>query len=398
MAHSRDHPFSKGSNTVEEKPRNPPPAHSALFLLGVLSLVTLSYLSHGYVRIFVGSLLTPPTTNIVSQPDLSPALSPVVDLGYASYRGLLNDTVPDVVSWLGVPYARPPRRFRAPQVLDETPLQYEVEDKKDYPEPCIQGWAPWMGLDHRGGAGTEDCLVVNIYAPKTYTNTSSYPVLTYIHGGGHYQGNPRIWPFDNWVQRSPTPFVAVSVYYRLSALGFLAAPDQPGKGVHAGSDPELLLNAGLHDQRLALKWIQKHIHAFGGDPSRVTIMGQSAGAGSVGHHVVAKPQDPSERLFHRAILQSWYRPPVPLPADRKAAWNHLTKSVGCYGWSWSIQRILECLRQVDAVKLMQAADEGMAKHLKHAYWMWQPVIDGVLFPDHPSRFLGEKKDVDIIIG
>jgi hypothetical protein len=102
-------------------------------------------------------------------------------------------------------------------------------------------------------------------------------------------------------------------------------------------DPELLLNAGLHDQRLALKFIQKHIRAFGGDPERVTIMGQSAGAGSVGLHLVgtpmtrtslttshaftvlAKPQEPSERLFHRVILQSWYRPPVPLPADRKVA-------------------------------------------------------------------------------
>jgi hypothetical protein len=101
------------------------------------------------------------------------------------------------------------------------------------------------------------------------------------------------------------------------------------------ADPELLLNAGMHDQHLALKFILKHIRAFGGDPERVTIMGQSAGAGSVGLHLVgtlitrtssatshtyvvlAKPQEPNERLFHRVILQSWYRPPVPLPTDRK---------------------------------------------------------------------------------
>ncbi|KAG9128047.1 hypothetical protein FRC07_005914 [Ceratobasidium sp. 392] len=362
MVHSRDHPFSKGSSSVEEKPRNPPPSHSAIFILGALGLATFSYLSHGYVVNRIGSFLAPPTTDIISQPDLAPS-SPIVNLGFASYRGLLNDTVPDVVSWLAVPYARPPRRFRAPQALDETLREHEVEDKQVYPEPCIQGWSSWMGLDDRGGAGTEDCLVVNVYAPKTYTNVSSYPVLVYIHGGGYYQGNPRTWPFDNWVQRSSTPFVAVSIYYRLSALGFLAAPDQPRKSVHAGSDPELLLNAGIHDQRLALKWIQKHIYAFGGDPGRVTIMGQSAGGGSVSHHLVLKTEDPTERLFHRAILQSWYRIPVPYPIDRKAAWNHITKSVGCSGWSWSTQRTLECLRQVDAVKLMQAADEGMAQYV-----------------------------------
>ncbi|KAG8720176.1 hypothetical protein FRC08_000962 [Ceratobasidium sp. 394] len=398
MPHSRDHPLSKGASSVEDKPRDPPPSHSAVFILAALGLATLSYLSHGYVTNLVDSLFTPPATGIVPQPDLAPAFSPVVDLGYASYRGLLNETVPDVVSWLGVPYARPPRRFRAPQALDETPREHEIEDKQTYPDPYVQGWSPGMGLDDRGGAGTEDCLVINIYAPKTYKNTSSYPVLAYIHGGGYYNGNPHTWPFDNWVQRSPMSFVAVSIYYRLSALGFLASPDQPGKGVHAGSDPELLLNAGIHDQRLALKWIRRHICAFGGDPGRVTIMGQSAGGASVGLHLIAKTQDPTERLFHRAILQSWYRPPVPLPADRKASWNHLTKSVGCSGWSWSTQRSLECLRRVDAVKLIQAVDEGMAKHLKNAYWMWQPVVDGTLFPDYPSKLLGEGKDVDVMVG
>ncbi|QRV98885.1 carbohydrate esterase family 10 protein [Ceratobasidium sp. AG-Ba] len=399
MPHSRDHPFSKGSESVEEKPRDPPPSHSAAFALGVVGLAALSYLTHGYVNSAVTSLLGQPSNsnNLIPKPETSPSFSPVVDLGYASYRGLLNDTVPNTISWLGVPYARPPRRFRAPQPLDETAKEHEVEDKQKYPEPCVQSWSPGMGFDDRGGAGTEDCLVVNIYAPKTYTNASSYPVLTYIHGGGFYNGNPHTWPFDNWVQRSPTPFVAVSIYYRLSALGFLASPDSPGKGVHAGPDPELLLNAGIHDQRLALKWIQKHIHAFGGDPGRVTIMGQSAGGGSVGLHLVAKTPEP-EHLFNRAILQSWYRTPVPYPADRKASWNHLTKLVGCSHWTWSTQRTLECLRQVDTVKLIQAADEGMAKHLKDAYWMWQPVVDGTLFPDYPARLLNEKKDVDIMVG
>ncbi|CAE6372247.1 unnamed protein product [Rhizoctonia solani] len=245
------------------------------------------------------------------------ATNTVVDLGYASYRGLLNETVPDVVSWLGVRYAQPPRRFRAPLPLDESPRAHNITNAQEYPPFCIQGYSSWVGPNDTGGAGSEDCLYVNIYAPKGVTNTSSLPVLAYIHGGGYFAGNPRSWPFDNWVQRSPSPFVAVTIYYRLSIFGFLSAPEEPGKGVYAGKDPELLLNAGIHDQRLALGFIQRHIRSFGGDPDKVTVMGQSAGAGAVGLHLTARSANPAERLFSRAVVQSWYRSPFVLPAARK---------------------------------------------------------------------------------
>ncbi|CAE6436602.1 unnamed protein product [Rhizoctonia solani] len=389
----REYPLAKGSPAVENAPRNPPPSHSAGILLGALALGALSYIGSGYINSTIDSVLTPPIQ--------APALPPntVVNLGYASYRGLLNDSVPDVVSWLGVPYAQPPRRFRAARPLDETPQEHNVTDLFKYPQPCVQGWTPEAGLDDRGGAGSEDCLTVNIHAPKFAGNVGSLPVLVYIHGGGYYYGNPRNWPFDNWVQRSPTPFVAVSIHYRLSVLGFLAAPESPDKGVHAGEDPELLLNAGIHDQRLALRFIQRHIRSFGGDPERVTIMGQSAGAGSVGLHLVARSENPDEKLFHRAILQSWYRTPLYRPVDRKAAWNFLTKYVGCSHWTWSISRTLQCLREVDHVKLSQAADEGMFKYRKYTNWMWQPLLDNKLFNDFPHRLLAHApSDIDIIIG
>ncbi|QRV84839.1 carbohydrate esterase family 10 protein [Ceratobasidium sp. AG-Ba] len=394
-SHPRDHPLSKGSCPVEGSPANPSVRSSLIIAAGAIGLGALSYLAHG----FVTATFSPSPPQFLINPARHNT-APVVNLGYASYRGLINDTVPEVVSFLGVPYARPPRRFRAPQSLDEAHKEHEIEDKQIYPDPCVQGWSPWLGLDDRGGAGTENCLMVNIYTPRTFTNTTSYPVLVYMHGGGFHAGNPEIWPFDNWVQRSPTPFVAVSIYYRLSAMGFLASPDPPGKGVHAGPDPELLVNAGLHDQRMALKFVQKHIHAFGGDPNRVTIMGQSAGAASVGSHLVAKFQEPEDKLFHRAILQSWYRPPLSQPADREQAWIHLAKSVGCYYKTWSTQNVLECLREVDAVKLMQAADEGMARHPQDENWTWRPLLDGTLFPDYPATLLRETTDldVDIIVG
>ncbi|CEL59029.1 hypothetical protein RSOLAG1IB_09027 [Rhizoctonia solani AG-1 IB] len=393
---SRDHPLAKGGSVFEDAPANPPPSHTAAIALATLALGAVAYASAGFINSGIDKLLSPPAIPVT---DVLPLPSnTIVDLGYASYRGLNNETVPGVISWLGVPYAQPPRRFRAPRPLDETPREHNVTDLTKYPPFCVQGWAPWVSAEDRGGAGSEDCLFVNIYAPKTATNTSSLPVLVYMHGGGYHNGNPRAWPFDNWVERSPTPFVAVSIYYRLSSLGFLAAPEAPDKGIHAGEDPELLLNAGLHDQRMALGFVQRHIRSFGGDPNRVTIMGQSAGAGSVGSHIVAQNDNPNEQLFHRAILQSWYRAPLLNPVERKAAWNYLTNRVGCSHWAWGVSRTLQCLREVDHVKLIQAADEGMAKHPKDTDWMWQPVLDNKLFKDTPSRLIRARTPIDVIVG
>lgn len=120
-------------------------------------------------------------------------------------------------------------------------------------------------------------------------------------------GNPRNWPFDHWVNQSPN-VVIVSVYYRLDSFGFLASPD-------FSSDSSLGdFNAGFLDQTQALKWVKQYIGAFGGDPNQVTINGQSAGASSVELHLVATV---GEQLFSKAITQSVFRIPLPLPAQQK---------------------------------------------------------------------------------
>ena len=109
-------------------------------------------------------------------------------------------------------------------------------------------FCPGRGLS--GGAGSEDCLHLNIYAP-TYVlqpnQISKIPVLVYIHGGGFVHGNPLSWPFDHWIEQFPD-IIVVSVYYRLSIFGFMASP-----GGHAAFD----YNAGFLDQLEALKWVQK---------------------------------------------------------------------------------------------------------------------------------------------
>lgn len=125
------------------------------------------------------------------------------------------------------------------------------------------------------------------------------PVLFYIHSGAYSFGNPQVWPFDHWVHQSPN-VVIVAVYYRLASFGFLSAPEFASEGV---AD----LNVGFYDQIEALKWVQNHIDAFGGDPQQVTIDGQSAGGSSVELHLLAGQ---SQGLFSQAIGQSVYRTPL----------------------------------------------------------------------------------------
>ena len=123
---------------------------------------------------------------------------------------------------------------------------------------------------------------------------------------GYVYGNPANWPFDHWIHQSPN-VVVVSVYYRLDSFGFLSVPELAG-----GSLGDL--NAGFQDQIQALKWVQQHIHSFGGDPTKVTINGESAGGSSVELHLVAHE---GQKLFSQAIAQSVYRTPLPSPEQQR---------------------------------------------------------------------------------
>jgi carboxylesterase type B len=106
--------------------------------------------------------------------------------------------------------------------------------------------------DQLGGAGSEDCLHLNVYTPKSGLASGSaqkLPVLVYIHGGGFLNGNPLSWPFEHWVEQFPNTII-VSIYYRLSIFGFLSTPSKLANG---GLD----FNAGFQDQLLALKWVKQ---------------------------------------------------------------------------------------------------------------------------------------------
>ncbi|WP_380169811.1 carboxylesterase/lipase family protein [Kineococcus sp. DHX-1] len=187
-----------------------------------------------------------------------------------------------VVSFRGVPYAAPPtglRRFAAPAPVDRWEGVREARD----PSPVAPqdprsgyGWSPAAGEDH---------LTVDVHVPADFPR--DLPVLVWIHGGGWVSGSgsaPGYHPAA-WVRRG---FVVVSMNYRLGFEGFGAVPGAPH-------------NRGLLDQVAALRWVAENVRAFGGDPDRVTIAGQSAGAASVAALLCARD---ARGLFRRAIAAS----------------------------------------------------------------------------------------------
>ncbi|PPQ95440.1 hypothetical protein CVT26_008459 [Gymnopilus dilepis] len=333
------------------------------------------------------------------------AVADIIDTGYARYLG--NRSYPNTVAYLGVPYAEPPlgeRRFRAPLPLDTARVALEnkgkVIDATNYPDFCIQGTT---GSGDAGGAGSEDCLKVNIYAPVGAKK--GMPVLVYIHGGGmstqnlpclfltyfstgYIYGNPANWPFDHWINQSPN-VVVVSVYYRLSSFGFLATPafSSPTNGD---------LNAGFLDQIQALKWVQANIASFGGDPKRVTINGESAGGSSVELHLVANE---GEKLFSAAIAQSVYRTPLPTPAQQEALFNFYANHTGCASGPVAAQ--LACLRRASVSALAMAQDAAYYDaSIGGGYNLFHPVIDGKVLIDFPTKSIlnGKFAKVPLIVG
>ncbi|KZV71509.1 alpha/beta-hydrolase [Peniophora sp. CONT] len=303
---------------------------------------------------------------------------PVVDVGYARYRGAVSYN--DTAAYLGVPYAQSPigeRRFRAPVPLNTQKSSSAIIDASEYPEPCIQS-----GTDtgEAGGAGSEDCLKVNVYAPLNATKESNLPVLVYIHGGGYVFGNPSSWPFEHWIHQSPN-VVIVSVYYRLESFGFLA---------HSAfrSDSSLGdLNPGFLDQVEALRWVKKHISAFGGNPGKVAIDGESAGGSSVEQQLVANQ---GEELFQAAIAQSVYRTPP--------QFDQFVAAAGC--GEKNLKEAMACLRQASVSALSKAQDAVLLFNVTVPYNLFTPVIDGKVITQNPTKSILEGKfhKVPLMIG
>jgi para-nitrobenzyl esterase len=198
----------------------------------------------------------------------------------------------------GIPFAAPPvgpRRWRAPE---PAPPWDGVRKADAFSPSCIQTIVtekkPWTYEFMTHGEVSEDCLYLNVWTPAT-SSTDRRPVFVYIYGGGNVEGSGSIPAYDGEGLASKG-LVVVTFNYRVGALGFYSHPDLTRESSYHASG-----NYGLLDQIAAVRWVHDNIAAFGGDPSRVTIAGQSAGASAV-HSFTASPL--ARGLFARAIADS----------------------------------------------------------------------------------------------
>jgi para-nitrobenzyl esterase len=192
-------------------------------------------------------------------------------------NGILESTTParnGVRSFKGIPFGQPPvgeLRWREPQPVKNWK---GVRTADKFGPTCMQRLAPGSDYWMRGDGMSEDCLYLNVWTPAK-TGKEKLPVFVYIFGGGFQNGDGSEPRYDGEAMAGKG-MVAVSINYRTSIFGFFAHPELTQESPHHASG-----NYGLLDQYTALKWVQENIAAFGGDPKRVTIGGESAGSMSV---------------------------------------------------------------------------------------------------------------------
>jgi para-nitrobenzyl esterase len=229
--------------------------------------------------------------------------SPLVQTPAGSLQGVVEG---DVNVFKGIPYALPPvgpARWTPPQPMPAWP---GIRAATDFGPVCYQPVAKLANIyADTPPSMSEDCLYLNVWTPK---NAHNAPVLVWIHGGALLTGwsNEAIYDGAQFAKRG---IVLVSINYRLGVLGWLAHPE-----LSAESPTKVSGNYGLLDQIAALAWVKRNIAAFGGDPSNVTIAGESSGGLSV-MYLLASP--PARGLFAKAIAESAYMISTPALRERQ---------------------------------------------------------------------------------
>jgi carboxylesterase type B len=209
----------------------------------------------------------------------------------ATDKGLVSGTGGDVRSFKGIPYAKAPigeLRWRAPQAAEPWT---NVRDGSRFGPDCMQ---PAEYPELRGAGMSEDCLSVNVWSPAR-TSAERLPVMVWIYGGGFTYGSGSHPTYDGEAL-AKRGIVVVTLNYRVGLFGFMAHPQLTAESPDKASG-----NYALMDQIAALQWVQRNIAAFGGDPKKVTVAGQSAGAMAISALMTS---DGARGLFQQAILQS----------------------------------------------------------------------------------------------
>ena len=308
---------------------------------------------------------------------------PIVKLSLGSVEGV---ELPEGAAFAGIPYAAPPvgdLRWRPPEPAKKWS---GVRKGTRFGPVCPQlpqGWLPYI-------PGQEDCLYLNIWTPHLPAS-AKLPVIVFFHGGSNTAGYSQFTPLGPPLARLGV--VVVTANYRLGPFGFFAHPELTAESRHHSSG-----NYGLLDQIQVLHWVHENISHFGGDPGRVTIMGQSAGAVDV-CMLMASPL--ATDLFRGAILQSGecqsglnedIRQPIHyngIEDTGEAAGERLASDLGVSNGPDAAQK----LRLIPVDVILKAWSHDPRVH-------FEAIVDGWVVPEQPAKLFAERKQapVPILIG
>ena len=310
-------------------------------------------------------------------------MSTVVETAYGPVRGADDGSI---TSWKGVRYAAPPTgdlRWRAPQPPEKWT---EVADAGALGWVCPQPVEPRIPID-LGAPQGDDCLTLNIWASSNVAAGDRKPVMVWIHGGAYVLGSANQPLYNGRVLAAGGDVVVVTVNYRLGAFGFLDLSSFSTSGRRFDS------NLGLRDVLVALQWVRDNIAAFGGDPDRVTLFGESAGAGIV-TTLLTTPAGAG--LFSAAIAQS---SPATSVYDAVRGRRVAEEFLDILG-----------LRPDDVDRLSGLPAEAIVAASRTLFndvplrspglLAFAPIVDGDLVPDYPVKLAreGRSHPVPLIIG
>lgn len=300
---------------------------------------------------------------------------PVVELDRIKYLGHHNDTL-GINEFRGLRFAEPPigsLRWKPPQPFRPRNSIDQIVPATASGSPCVQGYPQWTISGAIEPAGSEDCLFLDVYVPANATKGSNLPVAVSLPGGGYVMGYASQSSPYALMKHSNNSFIFVNTQFRLGAYGFLGSTEYAKEGGAA--------NVGLLDQRLAMEWVQQNIAAFGGDPSKVTILGGSAGGGSVTSHLIwkgGKDQPP----FRAAMADfPWWQQYLSKNQLAKQ-YENLLKSANC--------TTLDTLRALSEETLKSITQESyISAYADGAYgygnFYYGPYVDGDLIRGLPSQ-------------
>jgi para-nitrobenzyl esterase len=329
------------------------------------------------------------TIAVSCAPASVPIKDPIqIDAGLIS--GAVVGANQDIHVYKGIPFAAPPvgdLRWKAPQPV--APWQGVKQ--------CTEFGSSPLGYASTGFASyappSEDCLYLNLWTPAKTTG-DKLPVMVWIYGGAYRFGEGSN-PMYNGEKLAQKGVILITINYRLGPLGFLAHPLLSKEDAHNSSG-----NYGLLDQIAALQWVQKNIAAFGGDPNRVTIFGQSAGATSV-VWLMASPL--TTGLFQRAISLSAYEGASFADLNENKYGNppkedqgvQLAKDLGCD----TAADPIACMRAKSAQEILDKGKPGASVTATTGY-RYEPCVDGWVVTDLPINVFqaGKQQKVPLLIG